>query len=281
MIKSSVARLLLFLAVAIAIPGLGACNAIMDQAGAKVLTTGPNGPETPASVGLAFERLSIPSGPRRLDGYLVRADPGCIDPPALLIYHGLGATISRLVKAQRFLHDHCIATLVFDYTGSGDSPRPASFTAVNADVPAAYEFARRTFGPKARLFVMGHSMGNAPMLESLPRFSQPPQGIIVASAFSSLRSSTARQPGFVVFAWVMPDVWNNISAVRAVHGPLLVLHSDTDQINPVKEGRDVFAVAHEPKSLIIVHGFTHNAPFNNPSEGWWGPVLQFMRDKAR
>ena len=273
------ARLLFGLLVVVGTPEIGRCASIMDRAGAKVLTTGPNGPETPASVGLAFERVSIPSGSRRLDGYLVRADAGCRDAPALLIFHGLGATISRLVKAQRFLHDHCVSSLVFDYTGSGDSPRPASFSAVNADVPAAYEFARRAFAPDVRLFVLGHSMGNAPMLEGLPRFSRPPDGIVVASAFSTLRASTARQGAYGMFAWVMPDVWDNILAVKAVHGRVLVLHSDADQINPLKEGQAIFAAANEPKTMSVVHGLTHNAPFNDPSEAWWEPVLQFMRTR--
>jgi hypothetical protein len=38
----------------------------------QFLTTGPNGPETPESVGLAYERVKIPSLNRTLDGYLVQ-----------------------------------------------------------------------------------------------------------------------------------------------------------------------------------------------------------------
>jgi alpha-beta hydrolase superfamily lysophospholipase len=251
----------------------------MDVVGAQVLSTGPNGPETPATVGLAFERVTIPSAGRHLDGYLVRAGPACVDPPALLIFHGLGATISRLVQAQKLLYDRCVSSLVFDYTGSGDSSRPGSFKAVNADVGAAYDFARQAFGPQVRLFVLGHSMGNGPLLEGLPHFSKPPAGVIVASAFSSLKASTGRRAEYKMFAAMMPDVWNNVSAVKAVQGPILVVHSDTDQVNPVEEGRQIFDAANQPKTIAIVHGLTHNAPFSHPSEDWWAPVLDFMGAK--
>src|SRR5580700_10392177 len=58
------------------------------------LTTGPNGPETPANEGVPFEHTAIPSGLRHLDSYVVTAASGCVDPPVLLIYHGVGETIS-------------------------------------------------------------------------------------------------------------------------------------------------------------------------------------------
>src|SRR5580704_2994966 len=91
------------------------------------LTTGPNGQETPANQGIPFERAAIPSGPRHLDSYIVTAPSGCLDPPALLIYHGVGETISEWVKAQRFLYLHCVSSVLYDPTGSGNSSRPARF----------------------------------------------------------------------------------------------------------------------------------------------------------
>jgi pimeloyl-ACP methyl ester carboxylesterase len=151
------------------------------------LTTGPNGQETPANQGIPFERAAIPSGPRQLDSYIVTAPSGCLDPPALLIYHGVGETISEWVKAQRFLYLRCVSSVVYDPTGSGNSSRPARFEYEAEDSVAAYDFATRHF-PGRRLYLLGHSMGNAPMLETVPHMSLQPAGVIVASAFASLRS---------------------------------------------------------------------------------------------
>lgn len=153
----------------------------------RVLTTGPNGQETPASVGVPFERVAIPSGSRRLDSYVVIANGTCENPPVVVIYHGVQETISEWVKAQGFLYVHCVSSVVFDYTGSGNSSRPARFEAMSEDCVAVYEFASNHFSGK-RIYVLGHSMGNAPMLEAVPHFSSQPAGLIVANAFSSLRS---------------------------------------------------------------------------------------------
>jgi len=247
-----------------------------DYMARKTLSTGPNGPQTPASVGLAFERVAIASGGRRLDGYVVPAAPQCADAPVLLIYHGVQETISLWVGAQALLHRHCVSSLVFDYSGSGDSSRPASMGNVNQDAIAAYEFARVRF-PGARLYIFGHSMGNGIMLDALPGFSRPPEGVVVANAFASLRDLAGRSSA--IYSFLMrftPDWWDNVKTVAALHRPLLVLNSDADTIAPVEDGRRIFASANEPKRFVPLHGYRHNALYREAGDDWWGETLRFI-----
>jgi uncharacterized protein len=245
----------------------------------KALTTGPNGVENPGTLGVPFQRVKIISASRYLDSYVVRAPATCLHSPVILIYHGVQETISLWVAAQRFLYDHCVASVVFDYTGSGDSSRPARFEAVNEDAVAAYEEVRGLF-PNTRIYVLGHSMGNGPMLLGVPQFSVAPSGIIVASAFSSIRDYGARA-GWIygVLARFSPDWWNNVADVRRATAALLLVHSDQDAVNPLSDGRLIFASAPEPKQLVILHDFSHNAIYRDPSESWWQPVLSFVSDE--
>jgi uncharacterized protein len=243
----------------------------------KALTTGPNGPETPGMLGVPFEQVEIPSGPRKLDSYFVTANHACLNPPVVVIYHGVQETISDWVKAQGFLYDHCVSSVIFDYTGSGNSSRPARFAAVGEDSVAAYEFASSRF-PGKPIYVLGHSMGNGPMLEAIPHFSSPPTGVIVANAFVSLcaYASGGGNLFYRALAHTIPDWWDNVKSVQNIHGPLLVIHSDTDHVNPVAAGEKIFAAAHQPKTLVILHGYKHNALYSSPSEEWWSSVLVFM-----
>jgi alpha-beta hydrolase superfamily lysophospholipase len=256
----------------------GAARYFMES---KALTTGPNGVETPATVGVPFERVRLASGSRYLDSYIVRAPSRCLQAPVILIYHGVQETISLWVRAQRFLYDHCVSTVVFDYTGSGDSSRPARFEAVNEDAVAAFEDVRRLFAD-SRVFVLGHSMGNGPMLQAVPKFSSPPSGVIVASAFSSIRDYGARGGGiYKILARFSPDWWNNVSAVQHVTTPLLLVHSDADKVNPLREAKLIFESAPEPKTFAELHDFAHNAIYKDPREDWWRPVLTFIAQDAR
>ena len=232
------------------------------------------------TVGLKFERVAIASSGRVLDGYLVRADPvACADAPALLIFHGVKETISQWVGAQLFLHDHCVSSLVYDYAGSGDSSRPGSLATIGEDAPVVYKFARNSF-PGARLYLFGHALGNAPMLEAAATFSPRPAGIVVANAFASLRGIAARSRSYGVFATLIPDWWNNVIAVAKLHTQVLVVCSDGDSVNPVDDSRDIFAVAIGPKSLAVLHGFGHDALYRQPDETWWQPVLTFLQKPA-
>ncbi|MFZ0201553.1 MAG: alpha/beta fold hydrolase [Candidatus Sulfotelmatobacter sp.] len=249
---------------------------ILDLSSRTFLNTGPNGAETPAAVGLTFDRLKIPSGRRVLDAYLVRAAATCEPRVAVLIFHGVMETISEWVLAQKFLYDHCISSIAFDYSGHGDSSRPGSISHLNEDAIPAYAAFVSQF-PGERLCVLGHSMGNSPLLESLPHFRPPPSCLVVANAFSSLRDAGRKRGTWPVLLYLIPDAWDNVENIKLVRVPLLVAYSDADTVNPPAMGQSIFESAPKPKQCAVLHGFPHNALYRAPTEEWWAPVLRFLR----
>ena len=253
------------------------CAVIVHGWIGEALSTGPNGPETPASLGVPFERVSIPSGSRRLDGYLVRAPPDCAEPPAILIYHGFEETISKWPAAQAILWRHCVSSLVFDPSGEGDSTKPASLGHLAEDAPAAWAFAREHFPAPTRLYAMGHSLGDAVMLAAEPGLSPQPAGVIVADTFSSLKDFWAAHRTNGLLLAVLPTVWDNTDAIRKVHAHVLVVQSDADRMTPLEQGQRVYAAANPPKSLAVLHGYKHNGLRFHATDAWWAPVLAFVR----
>ena len=256
---------------------LAVCAVAADRLIRESLSTGPNGLQTPASLGVPFERVSIPSGSRILDGDLVRAPSDCKDPPAILLYHGFHETISDWSAAQALLWRHCVSSLVFDPSGVGDSTRPASLSHLAEDAPAAWAFARTRFVAPTRLYVMGHSLGDAVMLAAEPRLDPQPAGVIVADGFSSLKDFWLAHGGNRLLVAVTPTLWDNVKAVRQVRAPLLVVQSDADKMTPLEQGERVYAAAGQPKQLAVLHGFKHNGLRFHTSDAWWGPVLAFVR----
>jgi len=242
-----------------------------------MISTGPNGPETPATVGLAFERLKIPSGARLLDAYLVEASSTCRLRTAVLIFHGVGETISQWVNVQRLLHDRCISSVVFDYSGNGDSSPPGTVRNLHEDAIAAYTLFQARFAATSRACVLGFSMGNAVLLDAYTEYYPAPACMIVGGAFSSGRDGAVH--GWGIPKWMvhaLPDQWNNVAAISGSHPPLLVLHSDADQANPLWMGERIYHAAPQPKQLVILHGLRHNAAYKGPIEQWWAPAILFM-----
>jgi alpha-beta hydrolase superfamily lysophospholipase len=251
---------------------------ILNVASKSFLNTGPNGAATPATVGLIFDRLKIPSGSRVLDAYLVRAPVACQPRVAVLIFHGVMETISEWVLAQKFLYDHCVSSVVFDYSGHGDSTRPGTIGHLNEDAIPAYAAFVSQF-PGERLCVLGHSMGNGPLLESLPRFSPAPSCVVVANAFSSLRDAGRKRGTSILLLYAIPDAWDDVENAKLVRVPLLVVYSDADTVNPPAMGQSIFEAAPQPKQLVVLHGFPHNALYRAPTVEWWTPVLRFFQSR--
>lgn len=251
---------------------------ILNVASEKFLNTGPNGSATPATLGLKFERLKIPSRGRVLDAYLVRAPSSCQPRVAVLIFHGVMETISEWVPAQKFLYDHCVSSLAFDYSGHGDSSHPGTISHLNEDALPAYATFVSQFSGE-RLCVLGHSMGNGPLLESVSRFNPPPACVVVANAFSSLRDAGRKHGSSAILLYMIPDAWNNIENVKRLRVPLLVAYSDADTVNPPAMGWRIFESAPQPKQLAVLHGFPHNALYRTPMDDWWMPVLRFLQSR--
>jgi len=242
-----------------------------------MIATGPNGPQTPATVGLAYERLKIPSGSRLLDTYLVEAPSTCQPRAALLIFHGVGETISQWVGVQRLLHDHCISSVVFDYSGNGDSSPPGTIRNLHQDAVAAYALFQARFAAASRVCTLGFSMGNAVLLDAYTEFHPAPACMIVGSAFSSARDGAVHAWGISEWmARALPDQWNNVAAISHNRSPLLVVHSDADHANPVWMSERIYEAASEPKQLVILHGLPHNAAYRGAIEQWWTPVITFI-----
>jgi uncharacterized protein len=246
----------------------------------KQLTTGPNGPQTPASLGMPYERVTIASDGRRLDAELVRAPSRCRAAPAVLIFHGHGETISLWPAVQRLLYDRCIGSMVFDYSGSGASSRPGTIANLNRDAVNAYASFVVHFASTRRRCVLGHSMGNGPMLSAEPNFTPAPACVVVASAFSSVRDLAEHAGVPHVLASIVPDYWDNVVALGSVRAPVLVVQNDADKTIPPVMADRLFAAAHAPKQLFIEHGFQHSAIYRHPSVSWWNPVVRFIGASA-
>jgi fermentation-respiration switch protein FrsA (DUF1100 family) len=122
------------------------------------------------------------------------------------------------------------------------------------------------------------------MLQALPNFQPVPACVVVANAFSSLRDegkqSSALQGPLRLLLYIMPDEWNNVKNISHNRVPLLLIHSDVDSVNPIAMGQRIFQAAPEPKQMVVLHGFKHNALYKSPSEDWWNSVLQFLRGRG-
>src|SRR5258706_815212 len=236
-----------------------------------------NGPETPASFGLAFADLPIQSGERRLRAFFVHVQPPpSRRPRAVLVLHGNGETISQWDRAQKVLADMGVWSLVFDYSGFGDSTGEPTSERVCEDGRAAYGELVRRMPPESLRVAYGLSLGAAVVLKIASALDPPPSGVVVWGAWPSAREVVKRlhtAPPWLVP--LLPNTFDNPSAARARRGPLLVLHGSEDKIATADDGKRIAGAAPHGR-LVEVPAGTHNAPHETPDTRSWKPVIDFF-----
>jgi hypothetical protein len=250
---------------------------LFRQAERALLTTKPNGEETPTDAGLDYEPLVIPIDERRLQAWLVRPAPARDAQKAILIFHGRYESISEWVPVQHYFWKHGIASMVFDYSGFGDSTGPASVANLRQDVQAAYQVFQSKTVPDCRKYLLGYSLGTGFLLEGIATFTGSFDGVILVSAYSSARDAavqTGTLPGWLAF--ILPDLYNNVRMVQRMHKPLLIIHSRDDQVFPITMAEKIYAAANQPKYLSVLKGLNHNDTLEGQAAKCLSPVIEFL-----
>lgn len=242
-----------------------------------VLKTKPNGVEMPASVGLDYEEIHIRSGDRQLQAWFVQAAPTNDVKKAILIFHGVYESISEWIHVMHFLREHGITSMVFDYSGFGNSSGRASLAHLREDAQAVYPVFLSKINSYSQIYALGYSLGSGVLLEAIPNFLSPLDGYILVGAFSSFRDVAVKVkvlPPWLTF--LIPDIYNNVQAVGKVKIPLLMVHSQDDQLFPLAMPEKIFAAAQEPKRRVVLKDFKHNDMLEGKEGEYLSSIVEYV-----
>ncbi|HKC52889.1 MAG TPA: alpha/beta fold hydrolase [Myxococcota bacterium] len=245
---------------------------------AGTFITKPLGPQRPSDQGVAYEAISIASGDRSLAAWWV---PGDEARAAVLVWHGQNEALSDWTHAIKRLHDVGLSVLVFDYSGHGDSTGKPSVECLRQDSGAAVAAFDQRAGDRPR-YLLGYSMGAAVMLDYLRDHPVASRGVILASAWSSIREVALASGDLpAVLAWMVPDEYDNGRALAAVTAPLLIVHSRSDGRFPIAMAESNHAA--QPASRLVITDTPGHSDFladpalmRGTADQFWGAVLGFM-----
>jgi alpha-beta hydrolase superfamily lysophospholipase len=233
------------------------------------------GAQTPAQYGAPYETVHVAVPRGALEARLVRAPDARA--PAVLVFHGNGEAVSDWAQVQARLYRAGVSSMVFDYGGFGNSPGHASVDHMREDALAAYAAWRRLTPAADSHVVIGHSLGNAVLLDAAPQMLPAPSGIVVHAAFTSAREHAVRTG--MVSSWLaplLPDLWDNEAALAPSGPPMLVLHGDQDDVIPAEMGQHLAAAAGRRAEFRLLHGVGHDQLYESPSAQEWDPILAFV-----
>jgi uncharacterized protein len=221
--------------------------------------------------GFPFEknRLIIPSGDRKLSAVYVSAGENT---PAVLICHGIGERVEYWARVQAMFQELGVSSLVFNYSGYGASSGSISTANCEEDATSAYaELVRRGNHP---VFLLGFSLGSG--VACAIASNTQVNGIILCEGYSTLREAALAFgfPGWMTR--MVPNVWDTVHSIKDLQLPVLVVHSDRDELFPLPMAHGVVEACGLRGQLVLIRGVVHNGPILAPEKDYWRPVVEWM-----
>ncbi|MBW8016777.1 MAG: alpha/beta hydrolase [Planctomycetes bacterium] len=190
----------------------------------------------------------------------------------LLYSHGNAEDIGQ----NRFVFERFVnqgfSILAYDYRGYGLSEGKPSAKNAYEDAAAAYAYLTEVAGvPANKIIPYGRSVGGSMAVDIAAK--KPVAGLILQNAFTSAYRVLTRIP-------ILPfDKLNNMSKIKKINCPVLIMHGSKDRIIKPWHSRALFKAAKEPKSYLLVENIGHNDDMASAAwKEYWQKIESFMEE---
>jgi pimeloyl-ACP methyl ester carboxylesterase len=158
--------------------------------------------------------------------------------PLLIFGHGNGELIDYWPDAFDEPRRWGMAVMLVEYPGYGRSAGQPSERTIREAFRAAYDWAATEAGVDAsRIVGYGRSLGGGAV--GLLSRDRSLAAMVLESSFTSTRQFSG---GFGAPGFLVRDPFDNVAAVRAFDGPLLIIHGAHDRVVPLEHGRTLASI---------------------------------------
>jgi uncharacterized protein len=199
--------------------------------------------------------------------FLPARQPGAA--PLIMNTHGNGELIDQWAERVGPLRDAGLGVLLVEYPGYGRSEGKPSEQSITAAMLAAFDWAAKEPRVDAkRIVAHGRSMGGGAAAQLAIR--RPLAALVLESTYTSL-ADMVRAHGVPDF--LIRNRFDNVAALRAYRGPVLIAHGIDDEVIPFAHARRLAAVV--PRARFVELNCRHN---DCPPQ--WELVLSFLAENG-
>ena len=212
---------------------------------------------TPDQIGLSYKSVSFKAlDGVKLSGWFIPAD----SPRGVVIFcHGNAGNISHRLESIDIFHRLRLSTFIFDYRGYGTSEGTPSEQGSYLDVRGAWNYLIEYEGlAPSDIMLFGRSLGGA--VAAWLASQHTPKALIIESTFTSAPDLAGELYFYLPVKFLCRYKYNALAAIREVQCPILIVHSQEDEIVSFSHGRKLFDAAKEPKIFLEISG-SHNEGF--------------------
>lgn len=231
---------------------------------------------TPEQIGLRYRdvTLSTEDGETLHAWWLPHERPRA----TLLFFHGNAGNISHRLDSLEIFHDLALSVLIVDYRGYGQSSGKPTEAGLDRDAQAAWRWLTETEGVRPEnIILFGRSLGGAVASRLATRVEAA--GLIVESAFTSVPDLGAELYWWLPVRLLSRLDFNTADYLRQSDLPVLIIHSQDDEIIPFEHGRRLHEIAGERATLLEIEG-GHNTGFLESRQRYRDGLDRFIGEVA-
>ena len=213
--------------------------------------------DTPEAAGLHYEDVYLVTDDDiKIHGWYV---PHPDAQATLLFFHGNAGNLSHRLESISIFHDIGLAVFIIDYRGYGRSEGRPTERGTYRDAMAAWNYlvGERRLRPD-EIIVFGRSLGGAVAAALAAKVT--PAAVILESTFTSIKDLGKHYYPYLPVSWIARIHYPVDEYITSFKCPVLVIHSDQDEVVPARLGQRLFDSAPEPKMFLPVSG-DHNNGF--------------------
>ncbi|MHC4498526.1 MAG: alpha/beta hydrolase [Planctomycetota bacterium] len=245
----------LFLMLVIAYCGLGLILYLMQP---KFLYHPMRGlPYTPDELGLDFENVVFKTADGlKLSGWFIPAENSEL---TVLFCYGNGGNMTHRLDSINFFYNIGLNCFIFDYRGYGGSQGRPTEQGTYLDAEAAYVWLtkERRISPD-NIIIFGRSLGGS--IGAQLASTVPVGALVVESTFTSYVDIARKFYPYMPVQWFASYRYRTIDHMRDIHCPVMIIHSQNDEVVPFEFGLKLYDAANEPKEFVEIFG-SHNDGF--------------------
>jgi len=228
-------------------------------------------PKTIPARPAGFDDVRIETSGLKLRAFYRAAKPGL---PTLLFFHGNGSDIEASAYATRLLVAQGYGALLPEYRGYGGNPGAPDEQGLYRDGEASMAWLATKAVTTDRIVVIGNSLGSGVATELAARHRIG--GLVLVSGFASLVEIAGDQYPFVPTNLLVLDRYDNVTKIRSVTCPILLLQGTADTLVSVAQSR-ALARAKRSATLELIPGVGHELAFRDVSQA---RILAWLRSGA-
>ncbi len=235
-------------------------------------------PATPAKWGYRFENVAFKSTDGTdLHGWFMPTKEK-VPKGTIVFSHGNAGSLGHHIGFVMWLVEAGYQVFMYDYRGFGKSGGKLDRRGMIEDVKGAFAYvAGRKDVDSRRLVSYGHSLGGAKSVAALAEKQvEGLRAVVIDGAFASYRSM-ARVVGGELGANLITDEFSPKDCIGKISGTsLLVIHGDRDPVVPVSQGKELFDLAKEPKTLFEVKDGGHGDTLSRDNGAYRKRMLEWL-----